>query len=69
MPYIELHCHSAYSFLDGASHPVELAATALSHGHSALALTDHDSLSGSMEFAQAAKAYGLRELHLSLIHI
>ena len=63
MPYVELHCHSAYSFLDGASHPVELAATALRNGHSALALTDHDSLSGSMEFAQAAKAYGLRAIH------
>jgi error-prone DNA polymerase len=63
MPYTELHCHSAYSFLDGASHPVELAAAALRHGHGALALTDHDSLSGSMEFAQAAKAYGLRAIH------
>ncbi|HEV7808285.1 MAG TPA: DNA polymerase III subunit alpha [Solirubrobacteraceae bacterium] len=63
MPYIELHCHSAYSFLDGASHPVELAAAAVRNGHSALALTDHDSLSGSMEFAQAAKAYGLRAIH------
>ncbi|MEY2516963.1 MAG: error-prone polymerase, partial [bacterium] len=63
MAYNELHCHSAYSFLDGASHPVELAAAALRHGHGALALTDHDSLSGSMEFAQAAKASGLRAIH------
>jgi len=63
MAYVELHCHSAFSFLDGASHPVELAAAALQHGHSALALTDHDSLSGSMEFAQAAKAYGVRAIH------
>ncbi len=63
MSYIELHCHSAYSFLDGASQPEELVAAALSRGHSALALTDHDSLSGSMEFAQAAKALGLRAIH------
>ncbi len=63
MPYIELHCHSAYSFLDGASQPEELVAAALSHGHETLALTDHDSLSGSMEFAQAAKALGLRAIH------
>ncbi len=63
MPYTELHSHSAYSFLDGASRPEELVAAALSHGHGALALTDHDSLSGSMEFAHAAKALGLRAIH------
>jgi error-prone DNA polymerase len=63
MPYIELHCHSAYSFLDGASQPEELVAAALARGHDTLALTDHDSLSGSMEFAQAAKALGLRAIH------
>jgi len=63
MPYVELHCHSAYSFLDGASQPEELVAAALGQGHGALALTDHDSLSGSMEFAQAARALGLRAIH------
>jgi len=63
MPYTELHCHSAFSFLDGASHPTELVAAALRQGHTALALTDHDSLSGSMEFAQAAQALGLRAIH------
>jgi error-prone DNA polymerase len=62
MSYVELHCHSAYSFLDGASQPEELVAAALSHGHGVLALTDHDSLSGSMEFAYAAKALGLRAI-------
>ncbi|HVF78922.1 MAG TPA: DNA polymerase III subunit alpha, partial [Solirubrobacteraceae bacterium] len=63
MPYTELHCHSAYSFLDGASQPEELVAAAVNRGHTALALTDHDSLSGAMEFAQAAKALGLRAIH------
>ena len=63
MPYTELHCHSAFSFLDGASHPTELVAAALRQGHTALALTDHDSLSGSMEFAQACQALGLRAIH------
>jgi error-prone DNA polymerase len=62
-PYVELHCHSAYSFLDGASQPEELVAAAVARGHEALALTDHDSLSGSMEFAQAARALGLRAIH------
>ena len=54
MTYVELHCHSAYSFLDGASLPEELAAAALELGHQTLALTDHDGVWGSMEFAHAA---------------
>jgi error-prone DNA polymerase len=63
VPYVELHCHSAFSFLDGASLPDELVASALDLGHGALALTDHNSVSGSMEFAVAAKALGLRAIH------
>src|SRR3954454_7391729 len=63
VPYAELHCHSAFSFLDGASLPEELVAAAVERGHEALALTDHDSLSGSMEFAQTAKSMGLRAIH------
>ncbi len=62
-PYVELHCHSAFSFLDGASLPEELVAAAIERGHGALALTDHDNLCGAMEFAQAAKAEGLRAIH------
>src|SRR3954470_4051848 len=61
--YVELHCHSAYSFLDGASMPDELVPAALELGHSTLALTDHNSVSGSMEFAHAAAALGLRAIH------
>ena len=62
-PYIELHCHSAYSFLDGTSLPEELALRAAELGHVALALTDHNSVSGSMEMAQAAPQAGVRALH------
>jgi error-prone DNA polymerase len=58
--YVELHCHSGYSFLDGASHPEELVLAARDLGYPALALTDHDGLYGSMEFAQAARAEGLQ---------
>src|SRR5258708_21614062 len=61
--YVELHCHSAYSFLDGASLPDELVAAALELGYEAMALTDHNSVSGSMEFAQAPRAMGLRPTH------
>ncbi|HET8953887.1 MAG TPA: DNA polymerase III subunit alpha, partial [Solirubrobacteraceae bacterium] len=61
--YAELHAHSAFSFLDGASLPDELAGAAVELGYEAMALTDHNSVSGSMEFAQAAGALGLRAIH------
>src|SRR6478672_11515826 len=60
--YVELHAHSAYSFLDGASQPEELAARAAELGYEALALTDHDGIYGSLEFAHAAKAFGVRPI-------
>jgi error-prone DNA polymerase len=60
--YVELHCHSAYSFLDGASAPEELARAAAELGYPALALTDHDGVWGAMEFAEACKAFGVRPI-------
>ena len=62
MGYVELHCHSAYSFLDGASQPEELVIRAAELGYEALALTDHDGVYGSLEFAHAAKAFGVRPI-------
>jgi error-prone DNA polymerase len=62
MSYVELHCHSAYSFLDGASLPEELAIRAAELGYEALALTDHDGVYGSLEFAHAAKEFGVRPI-------
>src|SRR2546430_11440363 len=62
MTYVELHAHSAYSFLDGASQPEELAAGAAELGYEALALTDHDGVYGSLEYAHAAKAFGVRPI-------
>src|SRR3954465_14886178 len=62
MGYVELHAHSAYSFLDGASQPEELAARAAELGYGALALTDHDGVYGSLEFAHAAKHFGIRPI-------
>ena len=61
--YVELHCHSAYSFLDGASMPDELVPRALELGHTALALTDHNGVYGSMEHAQVARSLGLKAIH------
>ena len=55
-PYAELHLHTAFSFLDGASLPEELVAAAADLGYASLAVTDHDGLYGAMEFARAARA-------------
>src|SRR6266545_4978090 len=61
-PYAELHCHSNFSFLDGASHPEELVEEAVRLGLEALALTDHDGVYGVVRFAEAARTYGLPTL-------
>lgn len=61
-PYVELHLHSAFSFLDGASAPEDMAEQAANLGYSAIALTDHDSLSGSLAFAHACRSAGVRPL-------
>ncbi len=58
--YAELHVHSNFSFLDGASHPEELVAEGARLGLGALALTDHDGLYGVVRFAEAARVRGSR---------
>src|SRR5204863_8752907 len=62
MSYVELHCHSAYSFGDGASAPEERAPRAAELGYEAIAITDHDGVWGAMEFAQACTAFGVRPI-------
>ena len=59
VPYAELHCHSNFSFLDGASHPEELAEQAARLGLEAVAITDHDGFYGVVRFAEAARALGV----------
>jgi error-prone DNA polymerase len=61
-PYVELHCHSNFSLLDGASHPEDLIARAAELGMAALALTDHDAVYGVPRFVRAAKAHGVRPI-------
>lgn len=61
-PYYELHCHSNFSFLDGASHPEELACEAARLGLSGLALTDHDGMYGVVRFHQAAREVDIATL-------
>src|SRR3954463_13894149 len=59
VPYAELHCHTNFSFLDGVSHPEQLAEEAARLELEALAVTDHDGLYGVVRFAEAARAVGL----------
>ncbi|MEX2236475.1 MAG: DNA polymerase III subunit alpha [Dehalococcoidia bacterium] len=60
--YVELHSHSAFSFLEGAAHPDELVLQAKLMGYPALALTDHDGLHGAMEFARIARANDVKPI-------
>ncbi|MFC6089587.1 error-prone DNA polymerase [Saccharothrix lopnurensis] len=60
VPYVELHCHSNFSFLDGASHPEELVEVAHRLDLDGLALTDHDGVYGVVRFAEAAAELGVR---------
>ncbi len=60
--YVELHCHSNFSLLDGASHPEDLVRRASELGMKALALTDHDAVYGAPRFAHSAQAHGIRPL-------
>ena len=60
--YVELHCHSNFSFQEGASFPHELLARAAELGYPALALTDHDNLCGAMEFARTARSLGIHPI-------
>jgi DNA polymerase III alpha subunit len=58
--YAELHCHSNFSFLDGASPVEDLVGRAVELGLSGLAITDHGGLYGAVRFATEAEAAGLR---------
>src|ERR1700749_4719966 len=60
VPYAELHTHSAYSFLDGASTPEELVEEAQRLDLKAIALTDHDGLFRGVRFAEAARELDIR---------
>jgi len=74
VPYAELHAHSAFSFLDGASTPEELVSEAARLGLRAIALTDHDGFYGVVRFAEVARELGMRtvfgaELSLGDAHL
>src|SRR5438105_12896154 len=60
--YAELHCHSNYSFLEGASHPEELVARARDLEMPALAITDRNGLYGAVKFFGAAERAGIQPI-------
>jgi error-prone DNA polymerase len=60
--YVELHCHSSFSLLDGASSPEDLLAQAATLGMKTLALTDHDAVYGAPRFVQVAREMGIRPI-------
>lgn len=60
--YVELHCHSNFSLLDGASHPEELVTQAAALELPALALTDHDNVYGAVRFMRAAQEHGVQPI-------
>ena len=58
--YAELHCHTNYSFKEGASHIFDLLSRAKELGLEALAITDHNNMCGVMQFAQTAQSVGIK---------
>ena len=59
MRYVELHCKSNFSFLEGASHADELFEHAVELGYSGLAVTDRNSVAGIVRAHAAAKEFQL----------
>lgn len=60
--FVHLHVHSCFSFLDGASRPEDIVRKASELGMPAVALTDHDNVSGMVRFVKTAKAYSVRPI-------
>jgi error-prone DNA polymerase len=68
-PYVELHCHSNFSFLDGGSHPAELAMRAAELVMPALAITDRGGVYGVVRFIQACRKVGVKPLIGSALEV
>lgn len=60
--FVHLHCHSEYSLLDGLSRVKDLVGRAAELGQTAVALTDHGSMYGTIEFYRAAKSAGVKPI-------
>ncbi len=62
MGYVELHCHTCFSFMDGASTPEEIARRAAELGMEAVAITDHNGLYGAVRLWKAAERLGIKPI-------
>ena len=62
MSFVHLHVHSHYSLLDGFGTPKDIARQAHEQGSPAIALTDHGTMYGVVEFYKAAKEYGIKPI-------
>ena len=62
MSYVELHCHSGFSLLDGAANPETLVRRAARLGMPAIALTDHDDLGGAVRWSEAGREHGVEAI-------
>src|SRR5579872_3627083 len=69
VPFVELHCHSNFSFLDGGSHPFELAARAAELEMPALAITDSGGVYGAVRFLQACRKLGVKPIIGSALEV
>jgi len=69
VPYVELHCHSNFSFLDGGSHPAELAMRAAELEMPALAITDRGGVYGAVRFLQACRKLGVKPIIGSTLEV
>jgi len=68
-PYVELHCHSNFSFLDGGSHPAELVMRAAELEMPALAITDTGGVYGAVRFLQACRKLGVKPIIGSALEV
>lgn len=69
MHYVELHCKSNFSFLEGASHPDELVGRAAELGYQGLAITDRDTVAGVVRGFTPAKELNFKYIVGSEIHL
>jgi error-prone DNA polymerase len=68
-PYVELHSHSNFSFLDGGSHPAELVMRAAELEMPALAITDGSGVYGAVRHLQACRKLGVKPIIGSTLEV
>ena len=67
--FVHLHNHSEFSLLDGAARIDAMVARAAGYGMPALALTDHGSMFGALQFHDAAWSAGIKPIQIGRAHV